>query len=100
MFHGSAVLLLDTKACLPHYSYDLINYFMAVYEVYPMSSSAATFSRPHAYWDRSANVVRDWKTDQALPDYEGRCMVYLDIQGPVFMNTYLRNGERCWDRSE
>ena len=65
-----------------------------------MASPAARVGRPHAYWDRSANVVRDWKTDQALPDYEGRCMVYLDIQGPVFMNTYLRNGERCWDTSE
>jgi hypothetical protein len=44
--------------------------------------------------------VRDWTTDQALPEYEGRCMVYLDIQGPVFMNTYLHNGKRCWEVGE
>jgi hypothetical protein len=66
-------------------------------EVHPMSSSTAKLGHPRAYWDRSASVVRDWKTDQALPEYEGNCMVYLDIQGPVFMMTYLRNGERRWE---
>lgn len=65
-----------------------------------MSSRVLTLTHPGAYWDRSDNVVRDWKTDQALPNYEGPCMVYLDIQGPVFMNTYLRNGHRCWEAGE
>jgi hypothetical protein len=65
-----------------------------------MSYRAATLTHPGAYWDRSGNVVRDWKTDQALPNYEGQCMVYLDIQGPVLMKTYLRNGERCWESAD
>ena len=52
--------------------------------------------KPSAYWDRSANVVRDWKTDQALPDYQGTCLVYLDVQGPVFLKTFLQDGQRCW----
>ena len=65
-----------------------------------MNSHLSRLSRPGAYWDRSGNVVRDWSTDQALPNYEGKCMVYLDIQGPVLMNTYLRNGERYWESAE
>lgn len=56
--------------------------------------------QPGVYWDRSDNVVRDWKTDQPIPNYEGTCMVYLDIAGPVFMETYLRNGQRCWEGQE
>jgi hypothetical protein len=74
--------------------------FMVAPEVYVMPSPAGKLGRPGAYWDRSGNVVRDWTTDQALPEYEGRCMVYLDIQGPVFMNTYLHNGKRCWEVGE
>lgn len=58
---------------------------------------ASLLGRPGAYWDRSDNVVRDWNTDQPMPDYEGTCMVYLDIEGPVFMRTFLNNGERCWE---
>lgn len=65
-----------------------------------MSGVASKVGRPGAYWDRSANVVRDWSTDQAIPDFEGTCMVYLDIQGPVFMKTSLRNGQRCWEGLE
>jgi len=65
-----------------------------------MNSHLSRLSRPGAYWDRSGNVVRDWNTDQALPNYEGKCMVYLDIQGPVLMNTYLLNGERRWESAE
>jgi hypothetical protein len=52
--------------------------------------------KPSAYWDRSSNVVRDWKTDQPLPDYQGRCLVYLDVEGPVFLQTFLQDGRRCW----
>ncbi len=53
-------------------------------------------SRPSAYWDRVANTVRDWKTDQPLPEYQGTCLVYLDVQGPVFLRTFLKDGKRCW----
>ncbi len=65
-----------------------------------MASYAVKLGHPAVYWDRSGNIVRDWRTDQALPEYEGRCLVYLDIQGPVFMNTYLCNGKRCWEIAE
>jgi hypothetical protein len=57
-------------------------------------------SKPSVYWDRSGNVVRDWSTDQALPAYEGTCMVYMDLKGPVFLKTFLKNGQRCWEGSE
>lgn len=53
--------------------------------------------RPSAYWDRSSNIVRDWETDQALPDYQGTCLVYLDVRGPVFLRTFLQEGKRCWE---
>jgi len=53
--------------------------------------------KPNAYWDRTANVVRDWKTDQPLPEYQGACLVYLDVQGPVFLKTFLQDGKRCWE---
>jgi hypothetical protein len=54
--------------------------------------------KPNVYWDRSANVVRDWKTDQALPDYQGTCLVYLDVEGPVFLQTFLQDGKRYWEQ--
>lgn len=56
-------------------------------------------AQPSAYWDRSSQVVRDWKTDQELPDYQGTCLVYLDIQGPVFVRTFLQGGKRCWEQN-
>jgi hypothetical protein len=62
-----------------------------------MSVAASNSKRPGVYWDRAANVVRDWTTDQPLPAYEGDCLVYLDTRGPVFATTFLRNGERCWE---
>lgn len=54
---------------------------------------------PSAYWDRASHEVRDWKTDQVLPEFQGTCLVYLDIQGPVFLRTFLENGKRCWERT-
>jgi hypothetical protein len=59
--------------------------------------AATDTEKPSAYWDRSGDVVRDWKTDQALPDYQGTCLVYLDVQGPVFLQTFLQDGKRCWE---
>ena len=56
-------------------------------------------SKPTAYWDRTAHVVRDWNTDQPLPEYQGTCMVYLDIQGPVFLQTFVHDGKRCWEQN-
>ncbi len=56
--------------------------------------------KPSVYLDRAANVVRDWSTDQALPAYEGMCMVYLDLKGPVLVRTFLQNGQRCWEGME
>jgi hypothetical protein len=56
-------------------------------------------AKPSAYWDRSANVVRDWKTDQPLPDYQGTCLVYLDVEGPVFLQTFLQEGKRHWEHA-
>ena len=53
-------------------------------------------TKPVAYWDRTQRVVRDWETNQLLPAYEGECMVYMDVSGPVFMQTFLHNGQRCW----
>lgn len=51
---------------------------------------------PKAYWDRTQRVVRDWNTNRVLPDYEGECLVYLDVEGPVFRQTFLQDGARCW----
>jgi len=65
-----------------------------------MSTAIASSYKPSVYWDRTANVVRDWSTDQALPGYEGMCMVYLDLQGPVFLKTFLQDGQRCWEVSD
>ena len=62
-------------------------------------TSAIKPPKPAAYWDRSQNVVRDWKTNSILPEYEGECMVYMDVSGPVFMTTFLHNGRRCWHRA-
>jgi hypothetical protein len=59
-----------------------------------------TTAHPGVYWDRADSVVRDWTTNQALPGYEGMCLVYLDIRGPVFVNTFLQNGQRCWEGLE
>jgi hypothetical protein len=52
--------------------------------------------KPSAYWDRTDKVVRNWSTGQALPDYEGQCMVYSDRRGPLVMHTFLKKGERQW----
>ncbi|HVO63313.1 MAG TPA: hypothetical protein VMT53_20465 [Terriglobales bacterium] len=54
--------------------------------------------KPNAYWDRVANIVRDWHTDQPLPEYQGTCLVYLDVQGPVFLETFLQDGKRRWEQ--
>jgi len=62
-------------------------------------TSAVKPPKPSAYWDRSQNVVRDWNTNRALHDYEGECLVYMDVSGPVFMTTFLHNGQRCWHRA-
>jgi hypothetical protein len=56
-------------------------------------------SKPSAYWDRTDRVVRDWSTGQALPDYEGPCMVYSDMRGPLVMRTFLNKGERQWQEA-
>ncbi|HZQ25900.1 MAG TPA: hypothetical protein VFA89_24120 [Terriglobales bacterium] len=56
--------------------------------------------RPRAYWDRALRVVRDWNSNQILSEYEGCCMVYLDTRGPVFLYTFLQNGERFWQEEE
>ena len=58
---------------------------------------AIASSKPSAYWDRTTKAVRDWKTDQPLPEYQGTCLVYRDIEGPVFLRTFLEDGERCWE---
>lgn len=54
-------------------------------------------SKPPAYWDRATKVVRDWSTDQPLPEYQGTCLVYHDVNGPVFLQTFLENGQRRWE---
>ena len=54
--------------------------------------------KPQAYWDRTQRVVRDWKTNHVLPDYEGECLVYLDVEGPVIRRTFLQDGARCWNQ--
>ena len=57
-------------------------------------------SKPVAYWDRTDKMIRNWDTNQALPDYEGPCMVYLDLSGPVVVYTFLRAGLRHWQDSK
>lgn len=44
-----------------------------------------------------SRVLRAWNTDQVLPHYEGECLIYLDMRGPVLVRTFLRGGKRCWD---
>ena len=56
-------------------------------------------SKPSAYWDRTDKIVRDWSTGLALPDYEGQCMVYSDMRGPVVMRTFLNKGQRQWQEA-
>lgn len=62
---------------------------------YPFTSQHIK-SIPAAYWDRTGQVVRNWKTDEELPDYEGLCLVYLDLRGPVVMRTFVQKGVRGW----
>jgi len=61
-----------------------------------MDCLRSTASKPSAYWDRTDKIVRDWSTGQALPNYEGKCMVYSDMRGPLEMHTFLTRGERQW----
>ena len=63
----------------------------------PASRTIAFRPRPCAYWDRDNNVVRDWSTNQEIPTYEGPCLVYLDVRGPLVLNTFLHNGQRRWE---
>jgi len=65
-----------------------------------MHAHIARLSTPTAYWDRTLKVVRHWSTNEILPAYEGPCMVYLDTRGPVFVETFLREGERCWQSGD
>ena len=53
-------------------------------------------TKPEVYWDRADKVVRDWSTGQVLPNYEGQCLVYSDMQGPVLLHTFLNQGKRQW----
>jgi hypothetical protein len=41
-------------------------------------------------------MVRDWTTNQALPQYEGPCMFFSDLRGAVVMYTFVRDGVRHW----
>jgi hypothetical protein len=61
-----------------------------------MDCLRSSASKPSAYWDRTDKVVRDWSTGLALPDYEGKCMVYSDMRGPLVMHTSLNSGQRQW----
>jgi hypothetical protein len=61
-----------------------------------MNSLRSLPPKPSTYWDRTDKVVRDWSTGQALPDYEGQCMVYSDMRGPLLMHTFLNQGQRQW----
>ncbi len=65
-----------------------------------MHAQIAKLSTPTAYWDRTLKVVRRWSTNEILPSYEGPCMVYLDTRGPVFVETFLRAGERYWQSGD
>jgi hypothetical protein len=51
---------------------------------------------PDAYWDKSELVPKDFKTNEALPNYVGIIFVYLDVTGPTLMNTFFVNGKRAW----
>lgn len=62
-----------------------------------MDELSCGLRKPNAYWDRTQKVVRDWQTNQPLPQYEGECMVYMDTHGPVFLRTFLHQGARCWE---
>jgi hypothetical protein len=62
-----------------------------------MNQVAVNVVKPQAYWDRAQRVVRDWKTNNVLPEYEGECLVYLDVEGPVIRTTFFQDGARCWD---
>jgi len=53
---------------------------------------------PSVYWDRADKVVRDLKTGRDLPQYEGLCLVYRDVEGPIMVNTFVCNGERLWEK--
>ncbi len=61
-----------------------------------MSGHRAGLTAPSAYWDRADQVVRDWKTGRDLPQYEGPCLIYRDVEGPAVLQTFLANGQRCW----
>jgi len=52
--------------------------------------------KPEVYWDRADKVVRNWSTGQMLPDYEGQCLFYSDMRGPVLLHTFLNKGKRQW----
>ncbi len=56
-------------------------------------------SKPSVYWDRTDKVVRNWSTGKAVPEYEGQCMVYSDMRGPLVMHTFLKKGERQWQET-
>jgi hypothetical protein len=62
-----------------------------------MNQVAVKELKPQAYWDRAQRVVRDWNTNNVLPEYEGECLVYLDVEGPVIRNTFFQDGDRRWD---
>jgi hypothetical protein len=57
-------------------------------------------TKPEVYWDRADKVVRDWSTGQMLPNYEGQCLVYSDMQGPVLLHTFLNQGKRQWQEQK
>lgn len=60
------------------------------------STSSHAIAKPRVYWDRTDKMVRDWTTDQALPNYEGPCMFFSDLRGAVVMYTFVRGGIRHW----
>ena len=61
-----------------------------------MSAQVPELNAPQAYWDRADRVVRDLKTGMDLPHFEGQCLVYRDVEGPIVVNTFLHNGKRIW----
>jgi hypothetical protein len=62
-----------------------------------MNAPRNVSGKPTVYWDRNDRMVRDWSTNQPLPSYEGPCLVFLDIRGPIFLKTFLLDGERHWE---
>lgn len=40
-------------------------------------------------------VIRDWASQEALPNYEGLVCAVVHGQSKIF-NSYIRNGERRW----